>query len=231
MCIYQATCRESLRMKTNCYNDRLDDANSTHGVDISSQRIDDLEQSLLQHLKQLQNTSEQQSVLDLGCGRCAASNRFAEYSEKVVAVDLHDFSDYSEKSIQFIQQNILDFLTITSNTFDLVLCQRAIHYLPYQTAKQVLTLLAQKSSASMLLGISASGLNSELSQKYPHIHTPVKHRFSKLNSTMQVKHQILEPVCLYTPEELASLVESSGFCIRRVWESEFRNVKILATRN
>jgi hypothetical protein len=73
--------------------------------------------------------------------------------------------------------------------------------------------------------ISASGLESELGENYKGLHTDIRSRFSPLDDLMQSKHDIREPVCLYTQDELTELMTSSGFAKQTTWKSEFGNVK------
>jgi hypothetical protein len=72
---------------------------------------------------------------------------------------------------------------------------------------------------------SAAGLLSELGRQYPAYHRPVVERFAVLASEMAQKHQIHEPVFLYTKEDLIALCEAAAFVPSQVFSSSFGNVK------
>jgi hypothetical protein len=103
--------------------------------------------------------------------------------------------------------------------------QRFIHYLRFQEAARLLATLASRLCPGARLFISASGMQSELSEGYPHAGNPLEERFALLASAMQAKHGVREPVCLYTKDELERLVLAQGFTAIRTWASPFGNVK------
>ncbi|MGH6815568.1 MAG: hypothetical protein ACREC6_07685, partial [Hyphomicrobiaceae bacterium] len=67
----------------------------------------------------------------------------------------------------------------------------------------------------------------ELGKGYAHKDKPIARRFSPLDlENDQVrKHQITQPVCLYSKDELQDLFVSAGYTISSVYESEFGNIK------
>ena len=86
-------------------------------------------------------------------------------------------------------------------------------------------MLASRLCPGARLFISASGMQSELADGYPHAGNPVEERFALLAPAMQAKHGVREPVCLYAKDELERLVLAQGFTAIRTWTSPFGNVK------
>jgi hypothetical protein len=75
------------------------------------------------------------------------------------------------------------------------------------------------------LFVSASGLGSELGEGYAEGGVEVGERFGPLAPALANKHEIHEPVCLYTPDDMRRLAAESGFAAADVWTSAFGNVK------
>src|SRR5262249_15700726 len=103
--------------------------------------------------------------------------------------------------------------------------QRFIHYLRHEEASRLLAVLATRMCSGARLFISASGMNSELAKGYAHVEHPVEERFATLAASMQAKHSVREPVCLYAKDELEALAVRGGFTPVRTWTSPFGNVK------
>lgn len=78
--------------------------------------------------------------------------------------------------------------------------------------------------------LSASGMDSELSEGYPACGLPVDRRFARLAANMAEKHAILAPVCLYRPSELEDLARDAGWAVENVFVSPFGNVKLVAVK-
>ena len=217
----------------NLYGDEYRITSGTHGADIASQRCDELDQASIDFVA----TKESCSVLDVGCGSGAQSVRFAHAGAKVVAVDIIDATELLDKaleelslpadSIKFVHNGIEPFLKDCTSKFDVIYSQRFIHYLHPSIAKAVVSRFHDILSSGGMVFISASGMNSELSNGYSATKSDSIHRFDFLSDVMQEKHGIKEPVCLYYPEDLKRLFLEAGFIAKEVWESKFGNVKAI----
>lgn len=75
------------------------------------------------------------------------------------------------------------------------------------------------------LFLSASGLLSELGSDYKGKSDNLPERFSPLSAAMAEKHNIHEPVCLYTQDDLVALCKHASFSCDNVFSSAFGNVK------
>jgi len=54
---------------------------------------------------------------------------------------------------------------------------------------------------------------------------PVTERFHQLGVDMREKHDIVEPVCLYTKEDFGRLAEDAGFSAMQITQSHFGTLK------
>jgi SAM-dependent methyltransferase len=183
-------------------------------------------------------------ALDIGCGFGGQVFRMAQAGAHSVGIDNADFDTdqrmieaartITNGSVEFHQQNLMLLplvgKTIRKNHFDVVICQRVIHYLKYDLAKKTLARILDVMKPGGFLYLSASGLESELSNGYSAAGMPVQDRFAELDRTMAVRHQILLHVCLYGLEELEALVRSAGFVITRSEVSAFGNIKVAARK-
>jgi len=222
----------------NLYGDAKTPTASGHGVDISSQRTDDLDDAALAEVRRLFETNAVRPlVFDLGCGFGAHSARLAVAGAAVVAFDLDDNREQVAQraaevglagQVNFVQMDIRKGLAPLQLRPDVIYSQRTLHYLTFDEAKTVLTLLAGKNTEPMSFFLSASGLNSELGQRYPGRDVPVEQRHAELSSEMQEKHAIYGPVCLYTVDDMAQLINESGLTSIRIYASPFGNIKAIA---
>jgi hypothetical protein len=133
-------------------------------------------------------------------------------------------------SISYLQK---DARMLTSEDFGddigIAYSQRFIHYLRFSEAVSLLTLVRSKMRTDGKLFLSASGLLSELGNDYYGSNQELSNRFAPLTPTMAEKHDIREPVCLYTPEDLVTLCEQASYKPERVFSSAFGNVKGIFT--
>jgi len=221
----------------NVYNDIPLNALDGFGIDISTQRADDLDNELLALIKA--NNGNVLRVLDLGCGMGGQTLRMAALGCHVTSVDALDFSmvithgcnqlNIPVEKVQFINADIRNTGGYLHGEYHYIYSQRAVHYLPYIEAKQLLTELREhlRKGFESKLFISVSGLHSELGQGY--IGSPnIDARFSYLHSTMAEKHKIEQPVCLYTLEDLNTLLLNCGYKIEKIYTSLFGNIISIA---
>lgn len=199
------------------------------GVDVASQREDDLDRTAIEFIR----ARNAPSILEIGCGLGGQSIRMAEAGAVVTALDMHDYSGTfpSSDRLEFVQGDLASFTPGPSVRYDAIFSQRTIHYLPFDRATAALKRLVEGHLApGGALFLSASGLFSELGNLYPHADRQVADRFAVLERDMAEKHGIHAPVCLYTPIDMAELISACGL-IPGVWASAFGNVKAFGTGN
>lgn len=234
-------------MTINNYGDKLIQAGKGHGADIAMQRPDELDLLSISECEYLCERGLNPTILDLGSGRGAQCNRLMNAGARIgIACDMEDFSaDFESLPLNatnqpkqtkkflvasFCDENLTSkLMQITNNTkFDIIVFQRAIHYLTYKEAMDCLKQISRLLNAPGKLYLSASGLTSELSENYKGLNVPVENRFDNLSIQMQDKHGIHSSVCLYKTNELVKLCQDSGFKILNAFESSFGNIKIVA---
>ena len=216
--------------KLNLYGDVFTMTSGSHGSDIASQRMDELDKMSLKQVCDLHDAK----VLDIGCGLGAQSVRFAMLGAKVSAVDIVDSEQIiknhlallgvKDDAVIFHKEDICSYMDNCTESYNIIYSQRFIHYLPYQEALKLADNLYHHMEDDAHVFISASGMSSELSIGYDPADTIVN-RFSRLETQMAQKHGILEPVCLYFKEELEELFAKVGFSTVSLWTSSFGNVK------
>lgn len=226
----------------NQYGDRFKPTDHGHGVDIASQRQDELDAASLDYIRAAVAAGRRVTALDLGGGYGAHSIRMAEAGALVTMVDVEDMacsvfaSAILEKSVawgalRFIQR---DFNCLTDheipNDVDVLYSQRAIHYLPYRTAETLLRRIFNRMAKGGMLYISAAGFDTEYGQTYPDRDKPVEDRFNFVAPDMQEKHAIFHKITTYTEDDMASLLRAVGLKIIQTTHSAFGNIKAIATK-
>lgn len=215
----------------NCYGDARIQTTGLHGVDIASQRLDDLDKESLRQVLSLEDPRI--TCLDLGCGLGWHGARLAMLGARVHTFDLLPESPF----LRFLREDTRLSLSHWAGDLrqlkpqdlpervDLAFSQRFIHYLTYTEANRFIRTVAERSSPAAYFYLSASGLNSEFGQDYSCASVEIQNRFAPLSDRIGSKHNILEPVCLYSETELSGLMESNGYGTCKVWKSAFGNVK------
>ena len=211
-----------------------------HGVDISSQRQDELDIRSCQVIRERVVAGGEVHVVDLGCGFGAHSIRMAEAGALVTMVDLSpEAVDFFKKaiehgviasgSVRFIQKDFRDIAdSDLPEKIDVLYSQRAIHYLPYKEAGLVLSRLSHRMAGNGAVFISAAGFDTEYGKTYPDRDKPVEERFAFVAEDMQKKHGITHKLVTYKEEDMARLLETSGFRDIKVTQSDFGNIKAMA---
>ena len=215
----------------NLYGDRLVSTTGVYGADIAAQRIDELDKEALIQALSLQNTRG--ACVDLGCGPGCQGTRFAMLGAAAYLYDLLPESSM----VRYLRENTSLCLSYRQgdlklledrdlpDRIQLAFSQRFIHYLKYGEAQLLIRAIAERMQPETFFYISASGLNSELGRDYPGLTTELIRRFSCLSSSMQAKHAIREPVCLYTESDLTELMGANKLRKCQVWTSRFGSVK------
>lgn len=222
----------------NLYGDSRIPTISGHGVDIASQRIDDLDHASLNWIGEYVLCNGRAPVaFDLGCGFGAHSMRMVEAGADVLAVDLDDnrhkvLNQAVPKGlasrIRFVQMDIRKGLRLIHENPSLVYSQRTFHYLRFSEAVEVLSALSKKNKQVIRFFISASGIDSELGEGYQHRNTPLEDRYCELTAAMQEKHSIYGNVCLYSVADMNTLLKRAGLRSISITASSFGNIKAIA---
>lgn len=168
-------------------------------------------------------------VVDLGCGHGMMALTLHDIGCQVIACDPMLPQALKEAlGANAIQSDAAAVGWESMAAPDILYSQRMLHYLPYHEAVRIVATLTRKPGAAAY--ISLAGSNSELRYNYPHNGRPVTERFAQLYIPSQVATHISAPLCLYTPDDAAQLVDEAGLAIADVWESPFGNVKLIAKR-
>ncbi len=206
-----------------------------YGVDIASTRLDDLDKRVLADVCEQVDRGEEGSVLDIGCGQGGLALALAAAGTRVRALDIDDYAEViqaqsakTDTKIDFIQADIRDWLTTNTVEFDLVVLQRVLHYLPYEDARTVLEKLRLQSDT---LYVSVTGTTTAIASHYDALRLPLSKRWGGLDATGQELFSITAPLCLYTEDELRTLLEESGWKIEWLRVSDFGNIKVAARRS
>ena len=216
----------------NVHGDRAIFLASGHGADIASQRTDDLDAMALRHAGWLCNPY----AIDIACGAGGQAVRLAMAGAAVLAVDIADLEQavmgaaaLKGVCVTFMRADLRALNVLESDQLaDLIVCQRAIHYLPYADAVDSLTAMRRLLSSAGRLYLSASGIESELGLGYAGADAPVATRYAELSADMRTKHDIHGPVCLYSESDMQALLIDSGFAVETLFSSEFGNIKAVA---
>ncbi len=205
-----------------------------YGVDVAVRRADDLDKKCLAHIQ----AKPRPRVLDLGCGAGGQSLRLALVGARVTAVDRGDYAALfaSLREEHALPYESLEFITgtlehlpnlIGNHQFDDVVCQRALHYLSYPAAQQLLQYLHSITTDTIFIAVT--GLETSVAVGYEELDLPIESRFTKPAPAVQATHGICEPICLYRQSELIQLLSATGWHVRDCWVSAFGNIKAIAT--
>lgn len=228
-------------MGLNVYGDRRTLLSIGHGVDIASQRADDLDAMALRRIESLVEAGcEYPFAIDVASGAGGQAIRMAMSGADVLAIDSHDFSSevYAGVSqnelggrVSFLQWDMRELCDLNfGRSADIIVCQRAIHYFTYPAAVDIVAGFAGLIRDGGFLYLSASGIHSELGENYCSSNDRLEIRYAELSAVMQEKHGILGPVCLYSEDDLVSLLSAAGFDLESVYSSAFGNIKAVGRK-
>lgn len=202
------------------------------GLDIASQRKDELDRLALAHVRGRLRANEQAlTAYDLGCGEGAASRWFLAAGCTVVAIDRRISNALVQLAAENPRLTVVegDLRSVKWNELpppDVVYSQRCLHYLRFHEAVGCLKSAAREGKCMFF--VSFSGMDSELGLKYNK--GPLAKRFGKLDRRIGQCHGITRPVCLYRLADAHTLAHECGLRLRRCWLSGFGNVKLVASR-
>ena len=208
-----------------------------YGVDVASKRLDSLDKRCLSRIAELIEQGTAPRVLELGCGSGGFSVAAAAAGAQVVAVDIADYqaaiaarftaAAVPTNSVRFIEGALEDVLAqFSPDEFTLVVMQRTLHYLPYQTALQALRDVRRCVTGALY--VSVTGVETAMGEYYPFQRAPLEERFAPLDLAGQRLFFMTEPVCLYQAAELQQVLTDAGWSV--VWShtTAFGNHQIIA---
>ena len=232
--------------ETNLYQDRLESRSPGFGADISSQRADDLDLAACAYLMDAKAAGQSVLALDVGCGIGGQAFRMARAGAgRVIGLDIaaipaEFYREAADRAgavlsdVLFCRQDMTALPFVgemdLAGQVGVLVCQRAIHYLPHKRARMLLEAFFTTLEPGGRLYLSASGMASELVSGYEDAGLDVAARFCRLGLGMRQKHKIESPVCLYWREELAWIVESAGIRVLGLTNSPFGNVKLIGEK-
>jgi len=224
----------------NTYGDSFRPTEDGRGVDISSQRQDALDQGAVAAVeRRARDTGRAVTAVDLGGGFGAQSVRMARAGAAVTLIDRADMARETfanavrdglpEDRLRFVQKDFdaVDAADVPED-FDVLYSQRALHYVPYDTAKALLRTLFNRMATGGEAFVSAAGWDTEYGKTYPDRDKPVAERFAKVTPDMQEKHGITHKIVTYTEQDMETLLTETGFADVKVTRSAFGNIKATA---
>jgi hypothetical protein len=221
----------------NLYGDKRIHSTGTHGVDISSQRMDALDQNCLRFA--LEQNFDALSAIDLGCGSGIQGIRLALTGIATLLIDALSIENKIQQLSGLLNLQNIEFLQKDARHLSpqdlpekihILYSQRFIHYLTFDEATSLVGLMAGKMETGGRVFLSASGIDTELALGYADRDKAIHERHSPLSEKMALKHQIHEPVCLYSELDMKRLFEPHGFKEVLVESSEFGNIKAVFER-
>lgn len=218
----------------NQYGDQFRPTEDGRGVDIASQRMDELDKAALDFIRAAKKPV---SAVDLGGGFGAHAVRMVEAGADVTMIDAADMRTAefrnAEKGagLRFLQK---DFTALQPEDIpeglDVLYSQRAIHYVPHAAAQKLLRMIFNRMAQGGAVFISAAGWDTEYGKTYPDRGKPVEERFNYVTPDMQEKHGITHKIVTYREEEMAALLAEAGFAEVKVTHSAFGNIKATARK-
>lgn len=218
----------------NPYGDQLKNVRVGFGSDVSSQRLTPFEEEILVHAAVLQQTSVRVlNALDLFSGYCAANaRRLAELGFYAQALDfcpadasiiaLGDKPQVDGGVLHYVQMDLRQFdPSHFAGKLDLVTCQRGLHFLRYEEARELMVKLANQLSPSARMYFSIGAVDCAVGPGYKHADLPVAQRWHPLEPELGGPIHVTEPLCLYKDEDIDSLFVNLGGTLERVDRDDF----------
>lgn len=226
----------------NLYGDEFKPTNKGYGVDISSQRQDELDLKCLAFIREATASKRKISAVELGGGFGKYSLQMVMQGASVIMVDIGEMAKdtfnkafetgiVKSENLTFIQKDFRDLneSDIPEN-IDLIFSQRSINYIPYVEAKKILQWLYSRLADYGSIFISAAGWDTEYGKTYPDRNKPIEERFNFIMPDMQQKHGIMHKIVTYKKEDMTKLLKEVGFSEINVTCSAFGNIKATARK-
>jgi len=227
-------------LSINEHGDRFLPTDGGYGIDVASQRRDQLDDECLEYVFARTKAGLETTAVDLGGGYGAQSMRMAQAGAAVTMIDIADMAT-PHFAQAIVEQNIppqrlsylrKDFALLSENdvpaAFSVLYSQRAIHYVPYRTVQALMRMLFNRMAPGGRAYISAAGYDTEYGTTHPARRKPVEERFDHVTPEMRAKHGIERKITIYTMEDLRVLLRYAGFEDIRIRTSRFGNIKAVA---
>lgn len=230
---------EMIKNRLNIYGDANIPTTGAHGANISQQRIDRLDEECLIFVTDVirQHKEEGIHAVDIGGGSGRQSMRLARLGAEALLIDLsdqeHSINKFNQEGsrgkIRFLRRDMQEVTDAEwPAKIDCIYSQRAMNYVPYNVALDILSQLRRRASDHARLFLSMGGLETEYGRCYMARDLPIEKRFGKLSPDMAAAHGIHADICLYRESELVELVKAAGFTPITSWASDFGSPKIIA---
>ena len=203
----------------------------TTGHDISKTRLDDLDRKIITH--SLQEPFKKRVICNFGSGESKLSHALSALGHHVYSYDSRDVTAFF---------NQIQKLGLWSNFFcirlqdlkqhqlpreiDIAVFQRVLHYLTYEEARKIISLIAENIAIGGWMYMSFSSIDTELGVGYTATETEVEKRWGTLTPDNQNKFFITDPVCLYSSTDVEHLIGSvPGLTLKHMSISGFGNIQ------
>jgi len=236
-------------MNLNVYGDAKRDLAHGHGIDIASQRLDELDRQACDFVEEQQrqrHPDRSPLALDMGCGSGGLCAALAKAGADCLGIDRVDFGlafqllndaravggKPAPGKLRFLLTDFLDlpddFLREYQGAVAAIVSQRALHYAPFSRAVATIRQFRGLLQRDGRLFLGLSGLGSELGDGYASTGLPLEQRFGNLAKSMADRHGIQQPLCLYDAVDVERLLTAGGFMPERIFTSAFGNLKAVA---
>jgi hypothetical protein len=174
---------------------------------------DQLDMEALKYAKQLMKhniSNEKLYAADVGCSPYfPQAIRFAQLGLSVDAFDVeHAIEEYESinqelgNKINYIQTNLKLRLKHFDCSYSIVYSNRFISHITFYEARNLLQYFIEHANIGCRFYISFSSLESYESSLYSDCFKPVEERYSKVSGEVAKKHQLTEPMCLYSRSDI-----------------------------
>lgn len=222
-------------MGMNDYGDKMIQTPGGYGSDISSQRIDALDQASLDFIEQQQDVI---GAIDLGGGLGRHSVRMAAKGADVTLVELsnpvnsvHDFCKEDKVDPDKVRVLGKDYRDLSPSdypqNYKLLYSQRSLCHVPYHDALNVLKAQFNALAEGGKIFISSAGYDTEDGKSHTLRDKPVHERFGYVSEEMQKKYGLTAPLLPYRADEFGDLAEAAGFQVEKIFVSDFGNIKLI----
>lgn len=187
--------------------------NGRRGVCVAFFDPDELDYAALEFAKQLKNNAADNEIIyaaDVGCSSYfPQAIRFAQMDLRVDAFDIespipeyHTINHELNGKINYFQANLRLPLEQKNHRYSIVYSNRFMSHLTFSEAKNILHYFIQHATKNCRFYLSFGSLTSYQKDDYSDGCKPVEERFARISGELATKHQLMEPVCLYTKDDI-----------------------------